>query len=122
MLAWFHNAGMRYRDASHVDVGSFYSRAPFPGKIVRLLGHGAIAAFAIAAWRHDTCLVTGLLIALLLVWLAAWWLVVGTLWRASVVAGVVACGVYLAAERWSDCCAACDARHSPPLSAPRAQP
>src|SRR3954462_5068058 len=102
---------MRYRDAPHVDVGSFYARSPSEGKVFRILGHVGVAVFAAAAWRHEPLAVTVLLVALLGVWLIAWWRVVGTLWRSSIVAGIVACAVWLAADRCGACCHAAD--HAP---------
>jgi hypothetical protein len=113
---------MRYRDASHVDVGSFYSRSPAAGKVYRILGHGGVAAVAVAAWRHDERLIVGLLLALILLWLAAWYQVVGTLWRSSIVAGIIGCAVFLAAERCHACCAASAApldAHAGAATAPR---
>src|SRR4051812_32366531 len=98
---------MRYRDAPHVDVGSFYARSPRAGKVYRILGHVLVGAVAVAGWRHDLTMLTILMPTLILVWLAAWWQVVGTLWRSSIVAGIVACAVLLAAERCQTCCAAC---------------
>jgi hypothetical protein len=104
---------MRYRDAQHVDVGSFYARSPGAGKLYRILGHAGVAAAAIAGWRHDAGALAILLLVLIVVWLAAWYQVVGTLWRASVVAGIVACAILLAAERCRAECASCHASTAP---------
>jgi hypothetical protein len=98
---------MRYRDASHVDVGSFYARRPRAGKVFRLLGHLGAASGACCAWRHDQCGLVAVLVAMLLLWLVAWYQVVGTLWRASIVAALALCAVALTIERWEECRAHC---------------
>jgi hypothetical protein len=84
-----------YADAPHVDVLPFYARRPCVGKFYRLLGHGGVAA-AILAPEH--CL-PWVLAAALLAWFAAWIQVVGTLWRATLVATLVACAVRLTLAR-----------------------
>jgi hypothetical protein len=109
---------MRYRDAQHVDVGSFYARSARAGKLYRILGHCLVAAVAVAGWRHDTRMLTILLPVLVVVWLAAWFQVVGTLWRSSIVAGIVACAILLAAAHCESCCGACAAGQPAPGSAP----
>lgn len=76
---------MRYRDAQHIDVGSFYARRPEVGRIVRLLGLiGVVCAVLL-----PTTTLGWLLGGLILVWLGAWYLVVGTLWRSSMVAAIL---------------------------------
>ncbi|MBA2480431.1 MAG: hypothetical protein H0V44_07195 [Planctomycetes bacterium] len=94
---------MRYRDASHVDVGSFYARLPQNGKMFRLLGYaGVIGAVAFA---HDPRRIALLLIVLIVAWLLAWYRVVGTLWRSSIVAAIIACAVILTASACRECMA-----------------
>jgi hypothetical protein len=74
---------MLYRDAAHVDVGGFYARNPSWGKIYRLLGLLGIIGGIVAEGQTR---LAELLIVLVLLWLAAWYQVVGTLWRSSLVA------------------------------------
>lgn len=84
---------MRYRDAAHVDLGSFYAREPHFGKMYRLLGYAAIV---IACYFHnDPDILARLLIALIVTWLMAWYRIVGALWRSSIVAASVLCAVLL---------------------------
>lgn len=84
---------MRFRDAAHVEVGSFYARRPWVGKTYRLLGHAFVVAAVLAPARGD-CL--GVLLGVtILVWLAAWYQVVGTLWRMSLVAAALICALRL---------------------------
>ena len=84
---------MRYTDAAHVDVGSFYARNPASGKIYRLLGYLGLVLGML--WADEPCSVAGLLVGLLLTWLIAWYQVVGTLWRSSLVAACLFCAVKL---------------------------
>lgn len=88
---------MRYRDAAHVDMGSFYARRPEHGKMYRLLGYAGIAA----AWwhQHDADMLSRLLIVLLVLWFMAWFRIVGALWRSSVVAACLLCAVLITAHR-----------------------
>jgi hypothetical protein len=88
---------MRYRDAAHVDVGSFYSRKPELGKVYRLLGYAALVA---VVWHHnDVGMLQRLMIALIILWLMAWYRVVGTLWRSSTVAAALICAFLLTMHR-----------------------
>jgi hypothetical protein len=88
---------MRYRDASHVDLGSFYARKPELGRMYRLLGYGACLA---VVWHAlNEAMLERLLIALVILWLMAWYRVVGTLWRSSTVAATLLCAVLLTAHR-----------------------
>jgi hypothetical protein len=86
---------MRYRDAAHVDVGSFYARRPGPGKVYRMLGHAAVVTALLVPARGD-CLGV-LLLGLIVVWLAAWYQVVGTLWRSTLVAACLIAALRLTA-------------------------
>ena len=89
---------MRYADAVHVDVGGFYARNPGWGKVYRLLGYVGIIGGIIARERLH---LVELLIVLILLWLAAWYQVVGTLWRSSLVAACLLCVVRLLMQRGS---------------------
>jgi hypothetical protein len=88
---------MRYRDAAHVDTGSFYARRPALGKTYRFLGY--IACVAVWIHRADPDMLAKLLICLVVLWLMAWYRVVGTLWRSSVVAAALLCAVALTMHR-----------------------
>ena len=84
---------MRYRDAVHVDLGSFYAREPQFGKMYRILGYFGIV---IAAWYASDPEVLGkLFLALVVAWLMAWFRIVGALWRSSIVAACVLCAFLL---------------------------
>jgi hypothetical protein len=88
---------MRYRDAAHVDMGSFYARKPEHGKLYRLLGYAALIGVLWHA-QHEAML-ERLLIALVILWLMAWYRIVGALWRSSIVAATLLCAVLLTAHR-----------------------
>jgi hypothetical protein len=80
---------MRYRDAPHLDMGSFYAREPHFGRMYRLLGYcGIIIA---AFFFSDPDILGRLLIALIAAWLMAWYRIVGALWRSSIVAAALLC-------------------------------
>lgn len=88
---------MRYRDAAHVDMGSFYARKPELGKMYRLLGYAALVG---VMWHAaDPAMLQRLLIALVILWLMAWYRVVGTLWRSSTVAAALLCASLLTMHR-----------------------
>ena len=88
---------MRYRDAAHVDMGSFYAREPHFGKMYRVLGYFAVV---IALWfANDPEILGRLLVALLVAWLMAWFRVVGALWRSSIVAATLLCAVLITIDR-----------------------
>lgn len=89
---------MRYRDAVHVDVGGFYARNPGWGKPYRLLGYVGILGAIVA---REPLHVVQLLVVLILLWLAAWYQVVGTLWRSSLVAACLLCAAQLLMLRGS---------------------
>jgi hypothetical protein len=91
---------MLYRDADHVDTGGFYARRPELGKVYRLLGYGGM----LLAWFHqgDATMLARLLVVLVLMWLMAWYRVVGALWRTSVVAAILLCAVLLSVHAWKD--------------------
>lgn len=82
---------MRYHDAAHVDTGSFFARRPIVGHWYRMLGYGAAVAAAFAPLER----LPWLALAIILLWLAAWYQVVGTLWRSSLVAALVIVAVRL---------------------------
>lgn len=84
---------MRYADAPHVDVGSFYARNPGWGKLYRMLGYlGLVIA---VLWAGSPQRITCLLVLLILTWLMAWYQVVGALWRSSLVAACLFCALVL---------------------------
>ncbi len=88
---------MRYRDAAHVDMGSFYSRKPEMGNLYRLLGYAAMVG---VVWHaRDVAMLERLMIVLVVLWLMAWYRVVGTLWRSSTVAATLLCAVLLTLHR-----------------------
>jgi hypothetical protein len=88
---------MRYRDADHVDLGSFYARLPARGKIFRFLGYVGVA---VAVWYHDDPqALAALLVCLILAWLRAWQAVVGTAFRSSLVAAALVCAAFLTLHR-----------------------
>ena len=87
---------MRYRDAAHVDTGPFYARRHVLGGWYRLLGHAGAVCAALAP---PVCL-PWVLVALIVLWLAAWFQVVGTLWRAALVAGIAIAAVRLTVAAW----------------------
>ena len=106
---------MRYADADHVDLGSFYSRLPYYGKFFRILGYVGIA---LGAYYHaDDRALTALLVCLILAWLRAWHVVVGAAWRSSIVAAVVLCAVLLTQHRLASECPACPFSSKPALHA-----
>ncbi len=88
---------MRYRDAGHVDTGGFYARRPELGRFYRLLGY----AGCVLAWHHsaDAGMLAKLLVVLVVMWLLAWYRVVGALWRSSVVAAILLCAVALTSHQ-----------------------
>jgi hypothetical protein len=88
---------MRYRDAAHVDMGSFYARKPEHGRLYRLLGYAA--AVAVLWHAQNEPMLGRLMIALVVVWLMAWYRIVGALWRSSIVTAALLCAVLLTAHR-----------------------
>ena len=56
---------MRYADAAHLDVGSFYARNPCAGKTYRLLGYLGIIAGILA---RDEQRLAWCLLVLVLLW------------------------------------------------------
>ncbi len=74
-------------------MGSFYAREPRFGRMYRILGYlGVIIA---AYFHNEPDIIARLLIALLVVWLMAWYRVVGSLWRSSTVAAILLCAFLL---------------------------
>lgn len=84
---------MRYSDAKHVDVGSFYARDPFWGKRFRLMGY-LFLVLVICHRGHAPELQLDLLV-LVLLWFIAWKRVVGALWRSTLVAAMLLCAIEL---------------------------
>lgn len=76
-----------YADAPHVDLSSLHARRPRLGKLFRLAGHaGVVAGVCLVLDRAWLGLLIGFLFFL---WLAAWYAVVGSAWRASLVAAIL---------------------------------
>lgn len=88
---------MRFRDAAHVDLGSFYARRPGLGRLYRLAGCGA--CIAAVWWAHDIARISALLVVLLIAWLMAWKREVGALFRAPLIAAIAICAVLISADR-----------------------
>jgi hypothetical protein len=89
---------MSWRDGSHLDLRGFLTRRPLLGSWVRLLGHLA-AALSVCCSLLAPWLLPWLLLGLIILWLAAWRLVVGSLWRGSLVAAIAACAAGLACHQ-----------------------
>jgi hypothetical protein len=88
---------MRFRDAAHVDLGSFYARRPDLGRLYRIAGYaGCVAA---VWWAHDIPRISALLVVLLVAWLMAWKREVGALFRSSLIAAIAICAVLISADR-----------------------
>lgn len=100
---------MRFRDAAHVDLGSFYARRPSLGRIYRLAGYAACVA--VLVYASDPKRIAGLLVVLLVAWAMAWKREVGALWRSSLVAAIVMCAAIITCDRFGH-----------PLVAPAAAP
>jgi hypothetical protein len=63
----------------------------------RLLGYAALLA---VMWHaRDEAMLGRLMIALIILWLMAWYRVVGTLWRSSTVAATLLCAALLTLHR-----------------------
>ncbi|MBN8525756.1 MAG: hypothetical protein J0M02_10515 [Planctomycetes bacterium] len=88
---------MRFRDAAHVDLGSFYARRPGLGRLYCLAGYGA--CLAALWWAHQPARIAALLVVLLVAWLMAWKREVGALFRAPLVAAIAMCAVLVTADR-----------------------
>lgn len=89
---------MRYRDAAHVDLGSFHARLPWPGLFYLLLGLTGIGLAS--AWSGDQERIGALLVVGVVAWLRAWQNAVGNLWRVGLVGTCVACALILTFYRW----------------------
>lgn len=89
---------MRYRDAAHVEMGSFYAREPQFGKMYRIIGYlGVVIA---GFYAHDPEVLGKLFLALVVAWLMAWFRIVGALWRSSIVAACVLCAFLLTVAKF----------------------
>lgn len=93
---------MRFRDAAHLDTGPFYARLPEQGRVFRALGYLGVAMAIKFAVAGDVRSLWGLAIFLLVAWVYAWKRTVGTLWRSSLVAALVACAVILSYHRLAE--------------------
>lgn len=88
---------MRYRDASHVDLGSFYARRPAQGRIYRLFGYAA--CIGVLVYAAEPAKIGILLVLLAVAWVMAWRREVGAVWRSSLVAAIIMCAVILTCHR-----------------------
>ncbi len=89
---------MRYRDAAHINLDSFYARKPQAGRWFRAFGYGLLAATIASVGANQGLLVGWLLLGLGL-WICAWKLEVGALWRSSLVAQIIFALVLIPWER-----------------------
>ncbi|MFW5845925.1 MAG: hypothetical protein ACOCXJ_06845 [Planctomycetota bacterium] len=80
--------------ADQVDPSSVLARRSATGYLFRLAGYLliclALVLMEAPAWQLWTCAGT-----VLLVWLLAWYLAVGALWRTALVAALLVCAVLL---------------------------
>jgi hypothetical protein len=88
---------MRFRDAAHVDLGSFYARLPALGRLYRLVGYAACVGAL--WWADDVHRIGTLMVVVLIAWGMAWRREVGALWRAPLVAALALCAVIITADR-----------------------
>lgn len=88
---------MRYRDAPHVDLGSFYARRPAQGGIYRLFGYAA--CIGVLVYAAEPARIAALLIVLAISWVMAWKREVGSVWRSSLVAAIIMCAAILTCDR-----------------------
>lgn len=88
---------MRYADAAHVDLGSFYARLPGLGRLYRIAGYAA--CLGVVWWIADPQRIAGLMIVTLVAWLMAWRREVGALWRTPLVVAIAMCAVILTADK-----------------------
>ncbi|MEK7412375.1 MAG: hypothetical protein AAB263_03535 [Planctomycetota bacterium] len=88
---------MRYADAAHVDLGSFYARQPGLGRLYRIAGYAA--CIGVVWWVADPQRIAGLMIVTLVAWLMAWRREVGALWRTPLVAAIAMCAVIVTADK-----------------------
>lgn len=88
---------MRYRDAPHVDLGSFYARRPAQGRIYRLFGYAA--CLGVVAYSARPAHIGVLLVVLTVAWVMAWRREVGAAWRSSLVAAIFMCAAILTCDR-----------------------
>lgn len=96
---------MRYRDAPHVDLGTFYARRPQLGSYYRYLGYGA-CLFALA-WQDQPQAISMLLVCILVAWAMAWYRIVGAAWRTSLVVAALLCAVPLTRPILAHLCSTC---------------
>jgi hypothetical protein len=88
---------MRYYDAPHVDLGSFYARRPRQGRVYRLFGYAACVG--VVAYAAEPARISILLVLLAVAWVMAWRREVGALWRSSLVAAIAMSAVILTCDR-----------------------
>jgi hypothetical protein len=78
---------MRFADAAHVDLKSFYARRPRLGRFYRFVGYLIIVLTV--GWATSPEQQAVLLICALIAWVQAWYRAVGALWRSSLVAAAL---------------------------------
>lgn len=88
---------MRYRDAPHVDLGSFYARRPAQGRVYRLFGYAS--CIGVVVYAAQPARIGVLMILLVVAWVMAWRREVGSLWRSPLVAAIAMCAVLITYER-----------------------
>jgi len=93
---------MRYRDADHVDLGSFYARQPGLGTLYRYLGYAACVLALL--WQDQPGMISRLLICVLVAWALAWYRIVGASFRSSLVAAALLCAVILSKPWFAQGC------------------
>ena len=73
--------------SSGIPIGphGFWTRHPLLGNILRHFGHAAVVLVGYGLLVRSTPMLAILCLVLLLIWLAAWRLEIGSLWRSSVV-------------------------------------
>lgn len=81
----------RYRDASHMNLGPFYSRRPIHGSILAIIGfvHAFAIMTSIFSCRFDE--IGFNLVSAFVFWILGWYLCVGSLWR-----GPLAVAIFIA--------------------------
>lgn len=88
-------------DAPHVDLHPFYARYPRLGAAMRYAGYLALIVVFFAARCPSPWAVPLVFVLLLLLWLLAWRLHVGALWRTSIVAALLLAALNITMGRLS---------------------
>ena len=88
---------LRYHDAPHVDLGSFYARRPAQGRVYRLFGYAA--CLGVLVYAADPARTGALVVVVVVAWVMAWRREVGAVWRSSLVAAILMGAVLLTCAR-----------------------